>query len=328
MNIISAIWPIISNTKSTVSVSSNPAYQLFHTHSLYDITHSILVTSYSVCMLSQQLFRALQTSIYNFTASIFMTSYQICTLSPYCFHDNTTTITDNSPAIFDISATVFLSSHRRHTHLYRCIALSVTSKQVCKSSQLAHVWHHTQYTSDHIHTIWHQWSSFMTSHTRHSWHQISSQWHHIHSLGHHTTLCMTSSPLYLTSRPLYLCHHTQTIDDITDTTWKELHPVHLWHHILYVFDKISTKYDIKTLCVDVTTLGICVTSFALQMTSHPLYHTKQQYLWCHIHFRHDITLPVSDITPTLSLSPQPLHWYHTLFWMTSHPPLLELLCPI
>ena len=47
---------------------------------------------------------------------------------------------------------------------------------------------------------------------------------------------------------------------------------------------------------------------------------QTQYLWCHIHFRHDITLPVSDITPTLSLSPQPLHWYHTLFWMTSHPP--------
>ena len=44
--IISAIWPTISNTTSTVSVSSNPGYQLYHTHSLYDITHTILVTSY------------------------------------------------------------------------------------------------------------------------------------------------------------------------------------------------------------------------------------------------------------------------------------------
>ena len=56
------------------------------------------------------------------------------------------------------------------------------------------------------------------------------------------------------------------------------------------------------------------------MTSHPLYHITPQYLWCHIHFRHDITPPVSDIAPTESLSPQAPHWYHTHFWMTSDPP--------
>ena len=38
-NVVSAIWPTISNTTSTVSVSSNQGYQLYHTHSLYDITH-------------------------------------------------------------------------------------------------------------------------------------------------------------------------------------------------------------------------------------------------------------------------------------------------
>ena len=140
-------------------------------------THTIHVTSYSVCMLSQQMFRTLHTSTYNFTPSIFMTSYPICMLSPYCFHDNTMTIPDISPAIFDITATVSVSSHRRHTHLYQCMALSVTSKQVCNWSHLAHVWHHSQSTSHYIHTIWYPWSCFMTSHTRHSWHQISSQWH-------------------------------------------------------------------------------------------------------------------------------------------------------
>ena len=35
-NIISAIWPTISNSTSTLSVSSNPGYHLYHTHSLYD----------------------------------------------------------------------------------------------------------------------------------------------------------------------------------------------------------------------------------------------------------------------------------------------------
>ena len=56
------------------------------------------------------------------------------------------------------------------------------------------------------------------------------------------------------------------------------------------------------------------------MTWHSLYHNTLQYLWCHIHFRHGITPPLSDIAPTVSLSSQPPHWYHTHFWMTSHPP--------
>ena len=52
-NFISAIWPAISNTTSTVSVSSKTGYQLYHNHSLYDITQPICVTSYSVCLLSK-----------------------------------------------------------------------------------------------------------------------------------------------------------------------------------------------------------------------------------------------------------------------------------
>ena len=160
--VISDIWHTISNTTSTVSLSSNPGYQLCHTHSIYDITHTIHVT-YSVGMLSQQLFMTLYPSMYNITPSICMTSYPICTLSPYCFHDNTAIIPDIWTMIFYITATVSVSSHRRHTQLYRCITLSMTSQQVCKSSHFATVWHHTQYTSHEIHTLWHQWSCFMTS---------------------------------------------------------------------------------------------------------------------------------------------------------------------
>ena len=180
------------------------------------------------------MFMTLYPSMYNITPSIFMTSYPICMLSRYCFHNNTTSINDNSPTIFDITATVSVSSHRWHKHEYRWIALLMTSQQVCKSSHLAHVWHHTQSTSQHIHTLWHQLSCFMTSQILQTRLQISSIWHHIHALGHHTTSCMTSSPLYLTSRPLYLCHHTHPIDDITVTICMVSHPVYLWHHIHYI----------------------------------------------------------------------------------------------
>ena len=42
--------PTISNTTSTVSVSSNPGYQLYHTHSLYDITHTIHRIKYDIVL--------------------------------------------------------------------------------------------------------------------------------------------------------------------------------------------------------------------------------------------------------------------------------------
>ena len=151
-------------------------------------------------------------------------------------------------------------------------------------------------------------------------------WHHIHSLWHHTTLFMTSSPLYLTShplyvtlRPLYLCNHTHSINDIKATLYMISHTVYMWHPTHSIFDIISTMYDNTTLCVVDTTLSICVTSFALQMISHPLYHTKPPYLWFHIHFGHGITTSVSDIAPTVSLSSQPFHRYHTHFCITSYP---------
>ena len=163
-----------------------------------------------------------------------MTSYPICTLSPYCFHDNKTTIPGISPSIFDTTATVSVSSHKWHTHLYRCSAVSMTSQQVCKSSHLAHIWNHTQSTSHHIHTLWHQWSCYMTSQTLHSCHQISCIWHHIHSLGHQTTLCMTSSPLYLT--------RVHCICVITPTLSMTSQPLYGWYHIQYICDIISPEF--------------------------------------------------------------------------------------
>ena len=39
-------------------------------------------------------------------------------------------------------------------------------------------------------------------------------------------------------------------------------------------------------------------------------------IWHPLHASHHT--PVSDIAPTVSFSSQPLHWYHTHFWMTSH----------
>ena len=74
MHCILDITPSISDTTSTLSVSSRPVYQLYHTSSLYDITHTLCMTSQSVCMTSHEHFMASHPFRYDITKSIFMTS--------------------------------------------------------------------------------------------------------------------------------------------------------------------------------------------------------------------------------------------------------------
>ena len=115
-NVICAVWPTISNTTSTVSVSWKPGYQLYHTHSLYDITHTICVTSYSVCMLSQQIFMTLYPSMYNITPSMFMTSYPICMLYPYYFMTTQRLYLTSHPPYLT-SQPLYLCHHTDGTHI-------------------------------------------------------------------------------------------------------------------------------------------------------------------------------------------------------------------
>ena len=81
------------------------------------------------------------------------------------------------------------------------------------------------------------------------------------------------------------------------------------------FGKISTKYDITTLCVDVTTLGICLTSFT--------------------HCIHSITPnnAIYDVTSTSRITSHPCirHCTHCIFAITTSPlishPLLNDITP-
>ena len=126
----------------------------------------------------------------------------------------------------------------------------------------------------------------------------------------------------------YIRHRVHCICDITPTLSMISQPLCVWYHIQYMWDILST---------------IFMTSYPLCMRSQPcvLITPHSAYVWHHLrywsHHIHsitpshnlydftstsgmtDITTPVSDITPTVSLSSQPLHWYHTHFCMTSHP---------
>ena len=64
-----------------------------------------------------------------------------------------------------------------------------------------------------------------------------------------------------------------------------------------MFDILCTADDIASTLSHQTMLF---------MMSHPLHASHHT--------------PISGIAPTVSFSSQPLHWYHTHFWMTKHPP--------
>ena len=74
MHCIIDITPSISDITSTLSMSSRPVYQLYHTNSLYDITHTLCRTSQSVCMTPHEHIMTSHPYRYDITHSVFVTS--------------------------------------------------------------------------------------------------------------------------------------------------------------------------------------------------------------------------------------------------------------
>ena len=111
----------------------------------------------------------------------------------------------------------------------------------------------------------------------------------------------------------YIRYRVHCICVITPTLLMISQPLYVWYHIKYIWDILSTIF--------MTSYPPCMTTQHCELIiPHSAYVWPHlHYRRCHIHFRHDIINPVSDIAPTVSLSSQPLHWYHTHFFMTSHP---------
>ena len=109
-------------------------------------------------------------------------------------------------------------------------------------------------------------------------HHVHYTWHHIHPLR--------QKPLvFMTSHALYWWHHMHDIWHVIYCVWYHIHYMcditqclYLWHHTHYVYD-ISTLYSIKHSV----------------MTTQPL---------C------NFTAPMSDITPTVSVSSHPVDQFY------------------
>ena len=109
----------MSDTTSPVSVSSNPVYQLYYTHFLYDMTHYMYDIT-SVCMTSHEHFKPSHPYRNDITSSVFMTSYPIYIISPTLFHENKTTIPGISPTLLT-SQPLHLCCHTRSISAFTTI---------------------------------------------------------------------------------------------------------------------------------------------------------------------------------------------------------------
>ena len=211
MHCILDITPSISDTTSTISVSSRPVYQLNHTNTLYDITHYVWHHS-------QYAWHHMNTSFRH--THIGMTSQRV-----YLWHHNT---------VYDINATAFmkiqwlyLTSHPLYLTskpLYlccniRCIVAITTIMEVIPLG--TRMTSYTLYMTSQSH--------FMTSFL--SIYNITAT-----AFMTSDSLHMTSPPGFMTSCPLYLWHHIHYVCEYMSTIFNIKHRVlrhynhYLWNH--------------------------------------------------------------------------------------------------
>ena len=303
------ITPIIFMTSYTIYIISlillswqHNNYTWHFTHYIWHQSHCISVMTPSVLMTSQQVFKSSHlayiwhhTHLHEITLKIYDINAQYLWHHNHCIHDIMSPLYEITSMVYDISSPItmishllFVSQHPMYLFYQTPGKYDITSA-ICMKSYALHMTSHPPFMTSQLFIF-----------------DVKS------TISDITSTISDLTPTVPASSP-------HPIDDITATICMISHPLYVWHPIHYIYDIIHYMYYITFLCVDDTTLGICMTSFAPQRTSHPLCHTKPQYLWRHVHFRHDITPTVWDIAPTLSLSSQPLHGYHTLFCMTSNP---------
>ena len=229
----------------------------------------------------------------------------------------------------------YLTTHSQylcnHTHLIDDIIPWVYMK-----SNPLHVGHHRHSFWPHILSWWSHTIVCMSWHTVCLWHHIHQTWCHTHCVYDNTssifdlkpilssitctvyvitpTLSKPSHQLCKISQVAYVCHHLQY-------TWLHIHPLrqqplvfmtshalYCWHHMHYIWHVIyCVGYHIHYIC-DITqclylwhqTLYVYDISTLYSITRSVM--TTQQLC--------NFTATMSDITPTASVSSQPLDQFY------------------
>ena len=196
----------------SVSVLSHPLYRWYNTHSIYDITSTVYMAQYALCMtylpwfmISQHFTHDIKAIISHLTLII---SDSISTVSLSSHPDYWSY---NPHFMYDNTATIFMTSYELHMTSYPLFMIShhaVTSHPLYSCQ-------HTQDTCHRIHCSWTiTYSVLILPHLLYVWHE---------------THCM-----YDITGILY---------DITFTLY-DIMIVYSWHHIHSIHESTATLYDI------------------------------------------------------------------------------------
>ena len=175
--IISHVTWIISDSTSTVSLSSHPDYRSYNPHCMYN-RPTICMTSYELHMTSHPLFMIL----------LFMISHHT-----HCIH----VITSSIPVIEStVAAPLLIVYWLSHTY-YMCDI----KPTICMTSQEFYMTSHSLFMKSQY--------CIPTSHPLYSWQHTHSLWHHI------LYTCDITATVSMTRHLLCLWHHLQYIWHLT-----------------------------------------------------------------------------------------------------------------
>ena len=176
---LSHITPIISDSTSTVSVSSHPDYRSYNPHSMHDTTATIYITLFKLHLKSHPLFMISQHA---------MSSHPLysCHHTQYIWH---------------------------HIHCSCIITHSVLI-----IPHLLYLWHQTHYMFNIVWMLYDITPTVYDITRLYSWHHMHSISDHIHSTCDITaTVYMTRYLLCLWQHTQYILHLTWWMNDNTTT---------------------------------------------------------------------------------------------------------------
>ena len=257
----------------SVSVWSHPLYRWYNTHSICDITSTVYMAQYALCMTSHQRFMTSQHSTHDIKAIMFhltpIISESTSTVSlsshpdyrsynTHCMYDNTATICMTSYELDMTSHPLFMISHH-----------AVTSHPLYSCHHTQDTWHRIRCSPTNIYSV------LIIPHLLYVGHETHYKYD-ITGILYDITLTLYDIKI------LYSWCHIHAIHDSTPTLYDIKYPILVASQPLYVWQDTSYVYDIILSIYDISH-GVWVTIQPRYLTSH------SQYLCNHTQFLDDIT---------------------------------------
>ena len=173
---------------------SQPPYVWYHIQYTCDILSTIFVTSYPLCMITQQCVLLIPHSVYVLYHLHYRWYHIHCITQNHSIYDVTSTSSMTSHPLYQISHPLYLGHHNRSTDIMPTFG-----------------WHHTHYMCDIICSLYNIISTPYVITLQYLWHHSLYIWNHIQYIRQHIHYIWDITATNL-------CHHSHSID-ITHTLY-------------------------------------------------------------------------------------------------------------